>query len=141
MVNRNMANTIKTTGYFNFVSAIMAFMLWGGWAIYVNANDTDNTGIISGLTQGTASFMITFFLVHSVTLLFHQFKHPVAKLLFPAIVTVCFTSMCLLLIHSLAGTPHILMTIFPAIAVAFSFCLFTSYKLHKISQNAGTHYE
>ncbi len=136
-----MANSIKTTRYFNYISAFMAFILWGGWAFYVNLKDASNAGVISGLTQGTASFMITFFLVHSVTRLYHRFKHPVAKLLFPAIVTVCFTSMCLLLIHSLVGTPHILMTILPAITVAFSFCLFTSYKLHKISRNAGTHYE
>lgn len=136
-----MVNTIKTTRYFNYVSAFMAFMLWGGWAFYVNVEDTVNAGIISGLSQGTASFMITLFLVHSVTRLYHRFKHPVAKLLFPAIVTVCFTSMCLLLIHSLAGTPHIILTIFPAITVAFSFCLFTSYKLDKISRNTGSQYE
>lgn len=132
-----MAKTIKTTRYFNYVSALMAFMLWGGWAFYVNGKDTDNAGIISGLTQGTASFMITLFLVHSVTHLYHRFKHPVAKLLFPAIVTVCFTGMCLLLIHSFVGTPRILLTILPAITVAFSFCLFTSYKLHKINRNTG----
>ena len=136
-----MAKTIKTTRYFNYVSAFMAFMLWGGWAYYVNVQDTDIAGIMSGLTQGTASFMITLFLVHSVTRLYHRFKHPVGKLLFPAIVTVCFTSMCLLLIHTLAGTPHILMTILPAITVAFSFCLFTSYKLHKINRNSGSQNE
>lgn len=130
-----MAQRKKTTKRFRFLSASIAFILWGGWAFFINQKNTIQAGVISGITQGTASFLITLFLVHAVTRLYHQFSHPFTKLLFPAIVTVSFTSSCLLYIHYLAQTPHILLTILPAITVAFSFCLFTAYKLHKNQSN------
>jgi ABC-type antimicrobial peptide transport system permease subunit len=133
-----MANRIKTTKQFRFLSASLAFILWGGWAFFINQKETVQVGVTSGVTQGTASFLITLFLVHAVTRLYHQFNHPIAKLLFPAIVTVSFTGTGLLLIHSIAQTPRILVTILPAISVAFTFCLFTAYKLHKTSQTIGT---
>ncbi len=129
-----MVKSIKTSRHYRYLSALIAFLLWGGWAFYINNNATVHTGVISGLTQGTASFMITLFLVHSVTRLYHRFSHPIVKLLFPAIMTVSFTGSCLLFIHLVAKTPHIILTILPAITVAFSFCLFTTYKLHKNSQ-------
>ncbi len=133
-----MSNPIKTTKKFRFLSSSIAFILWGGWAFFINQVDALQAGVISGVTQGTASFLITLFLVHAVTHLYHYFNHAIAKLLFPAIVTVSLTGSCLLFIHYLAQTPHIVLTILPAITVAFSFCLFTSYKLHKSSQAAGT---
>lgn len=129
-----MKEAIQTSRYFSYMSAILAFMLWGGWAFYINNSYSTDSGIISGITQGTASFMITLFMVHLVTYLYHKFTHPIAKLIMPAIVTVSLTSVCLVNIHLMVGTPQVFYTISPALSIAFAFCLYTSFKLHKISQ-------
>ncbi len=132
-----MPNTLQTSRTFNTLSALMAFLLWGSWSYYINDNNTDYSGLISGLTQGTASLMITLFMLRFVTYLYHQYQHPVAKQLMPAIVTVSLTSLCLVSIHTLIDTPNILYTVTPALSVAFIFCLYTAFKLHKINKLQG----
>lgn len=120
-------------GYkYKLVSALSAFVLWGGWAYFVNYKHDTLSGIISGVTQGTASFIITLFLVRAVMFLFPRFQGKFAQLLFPAIITVSLTGSCLVLIHKAMGTPAVLFTISPALMVAFSFCIFTAMKLQKI---------
>jgi len=130
-------NNIQTSRTFNTLSALMAFLLWGGWSYYINHNDVDYSGIISGFTQGTASLMITLFMLRFVTYLYHQYQHPIAKQFMPAMITVSLTSLCLVSIHTLIDTPNIVYTIAPALSVAFIFCLYTSFKLHKINQLQG----
>lgn len=114
------------------LSAIMAFLMWGGWAYYVNASIDTSKGISSGLTQGTASFTITLIMVHLVgwfinRLPLHFIFAPVAALL-----TVGITGCGLVTVHLLAGTPDILATISPALAVGLLFCWFTAAKLQKV---------
>jgi len=116
----------KTSFIYNLGSALFAFILWGGWAYFINNN------MISALTQGTASFIITLFLVHAVTRLYHNLSTKVngnIQLLLPAIITVSFTGTCLFIVHLIAGTAHITKTIAPALLVAFLFCVYTAYKL------------
>ncbi len=122
----------KTSLLYNLISALFAFVLWGGWAYFVNRN------IISALTQGIASFIITLFLVKAVTQLYNMLSDrmgDVLQLLLPAIITVSFTGSCLFLAHSLAGTAYITKTIAPALSVALIFCIVTAYKLQKGNKN------
>lgn len=120
---------------------IYSLLFWGGWAYYINSKGSSESGLVSVLTQGAASFLITLFMVQSVTFLFHRFNNPVTKLLFPSFLVICFTSSCLIQIHTVMGTPHILYTIIPALTIAFSFCLYTPYKLLKIHQQRSSQYE
>jgi hypothetical protein len=136
-----MTNAIRTSKFFNYLSALFAFILWGGWAYYINHSHSPDSGITSGIAQGSASFIITLFMVHLVTHLYHKFRRPIAKILMPALVTVSFTSVCLINIHLLVGTPQILYTVLPALSIAFVFCLYTSFKLHKISQINHQNYD
>lgn len=129
-----MKKTIRTSRYYNLISACLAFMLWGGWAYYINHSNVTKSGVASGLAQGTASFIITLLMVHAVTYLHHRFRHPIARLLLPALITLSFTSLCLLSIHLFVGTAHIFYTISPALTIAFIFCVFTSYQLNKINR-------
>jgi len=132
---------VRTSRYFNGLSAVFAFLLWGGWAWHINSQTSTQSGIVAGLTQGTSSFLITLFMVHTITLLFHRFHHPFIKVLLPAVIVVCSTSLFLYTVHLVMGTPRILATILPAITVAFSFCLFTSFKLLRIHQQRSSQYE
>ncbi|WP_298869373.1 hypothetical protein [uncultured Gimesia sp.] len=136
-----MEKSIRTSWLFNLVSAFLAFMLWGSWAYYINSANSAQSGIISALTQGTASFMITFVMVRAVTYLYHYFQNPVTKIVLPAIVVVSFTSVLLVNVHTLMGTPRVFYTILPGLTVAFCFCLLTSFKLLKIQQQRCKQYE
>ncbi len=117
----------QTGTLYNLSSAFFAFILWGGWAYFVNNN------MVSSLTQGTASFIITLFLVRAVSTLYASLSRKTGngfvQLMLPAMVTVSFTATCLYIAHSIAGTAHIIKTIAPALLVAFLFCVFTAYKI------------
>lgn len=136
MSNKN----LKTSPFYNLLSAFFAFLLWGGWAYYINSTHAikpSNTGIIAGLTQGAASFIITFIIVHLVTHIYNfiasrtSINHSILRLFIAAVLTVSITGTGLLITHHLMKTPHITKTIAPALIVAFLFSLFTVYKLQK----------
>ncbi len=136
MTNKN----TQTSLFYNLLSALFAFVLWGGWAYYINATQADeasNAGIIAGLTQGTASFIITFIIVRLVAYFYHlvsasaYVNASLAKLFIPAIFTVSITGTGLFMIHFFMNTPHIAITIAPALVIALLFSLFTVYKLQQ----------
>ena len=115
---------------FNFLSAILAFFIWGSWACYVN-NNSSYHGLVSGITQGAASFAITLFIAHAVTRFFNLLPKTAIVFILPSVLTICITGSALFVIHSLIQTPRIFYTIAPAITVAFIFCLFVTLKLRK----------
>ena len=123
-------DTNQTSIYFKYGSALLAFILWGSWAYFVNTT-ANHSGLFSGLAQGSASFVITLFMVQGVTYLFSLFNHPAIQLLLPALMTSMVTILCLVIIHYLIGTQEILLTILPASTIGFIFCLYTSYKLYR----------
>jgi ABC-type antimicrobial peptide transport system permease subunit len=131
--NNSSENSPRTSHIFNVLSALSAFMLWGGWEFYVNGSTGATKGLISGLTQGTASFIITLVMVHLVTWFFKYLPGNFLQLPLAAFFTVCITGSCLVGIHWLVHTPHIFYTIAPALSVAFAFCWYTAYKLRKSS--------
>tara|TARA_R110002111_G_scaffold247140_4_gene310126 strand:+ start:16693 stop:17097 length:405 start_codon:yes stop_codon:yes gene_type:complete len=124
-----MEQSIRTTRLFNFLSAILAFMLWGSWAYHINSASSPQSGVVAALTQGTASFLVTLIMVQAVTFLFHHFQKPFAKVILPAILVNSVTGFCLLSVHTLMGTPRVLATIIPVLIVAVSFCLFITCRL------------
>ncbi len=105
----------------------------GSWAYYVNGSADAAKGLISGLTQGTASFIITLVMVHLVTWFFNHFPGNFLQLPLATVFTVSITGGCLVGIHLLVDTPKIFYTIAPALSVAFAFCWYTAYKLRKSS--------
>ena len=131
MKNNALENSPHTSRIYNVLSALSAFLLWGGWAFYVNASADVTKGLISGLTQGTASFIITLVMVQVVTWFFKHLPGNFLQLPLAALFTVTITGSCLVGIHWLVHTPHIFYTIAPALSVAFAFCWYTAYKLRK----------
>ena len=129
-----MEKTVRTSHSYNYTSASLSFILWGSWAYYLNRN-TYSAAEYSGIIQGMASFTFTLFMVHAVTFLYHQFNHPIPKLLMPAVITTAFTSTSSIIFHLLAGTPQITFIILPASSLAFVFCIYTSFILSKTQKN------
>lgn len=127
-----MATTSKN---YNILSSTSAFFVWGGWAYYVNSIEGKNTGLVSGIAQGIASFVITLIVVFAVTKLYNTISSKALKIILPAIITVTCIGIVLVIVHSAVGTPHILYTIAPSLTVAFLFCIFTALSLRK-NENA-----
>ena len=115
---------------FNAISAILAFILWGCWAFYIN--EASDTRLVSATTQALSSFSITLILVHMVTFIFHLLPVTPLRIVLPAVISVSITGSGLVLAHMLAGTSRIFFTIAPALVVAFVFCVYTALKLHRI---------
>ncbi|TCM71060.1 hypothetical protein EC844_101341 [Acinetobacter calcoaceticus] len=129
---------IKSSLRYNLSAAIFAFLLWGGWSFYINTQHGSlKNGIISGLTQGICSFVITLFMTFLIDRQFNYFQNINAKLILPPVLTVLLTGSFLVMVHLLIGTPSIVYTLSPVLSVAFLFGVFTNYKLYsryKISQ-------
>ncbi len=127
-----MTQSTKTSQKYNLISATLAFLLWGGWSFYINTQHGSLThGVVSGLTQGICSFIITIFITYLIEKLFNFFHNKGLKLILPPIITILFTGSCLVLIHHLIGTPAILYTLSPVLTVAFLFAAFTNFKLYQ----------
>ena len=129
---------VKTNHSYTLVSAVIAFLLWGGWAYYLSYDESVgiSSGMVSGLTQGFASFTITLFMVKAVTWLFKRIPNSNLGVLLSAVITVAFTGSCLYLAHSLVGTQNIILTIVFPLSVAFGFCLLTAFRL-KVQHTVG----
>ena len=128
---RDIVTAFGTSRLYRWVSALFAFLIWGGWAYYANGEAAENQRITSTLVQGTASLLITFFMVNAVTWLYGRIEVPYVRLVLPAVLTVSFTGSSLVAVHYFAGTPNIFYTVAPALSVAFAFCLFTTVKLRR----------
>lgn len=132
-----MSVRVRTSDAYKLGSALAAFLLWGGWAWYVNGADSEWNTLLAALAQGTSSFLITLVLVALVTRLYNAFEHPFARLWLPALVLVVLSSSLLLLVHLWVGTEELLYTILPPSTVAFMFSLFTTIKMHKTVQTGS----
>lgn len=135
----NSTDKPKTSSQFQVAAASLAFLMWGGWAFWINggaelltphSTASLDTPVISGLTQGSCSFVITLFMVHLVTALYRVVPRS-TQLVVPGMVTVAATGSCLAAAHALVGTPEIARTIAPALVVAFLFNVFTAVKLRR----------
>jgi hypothetical protein len=125
----------RTSRTFNLISACLAFLLWGGWAYYVNRDPVGDgwhaAAIKSALTQGIGSFLLTLGMVRAVTWLYHRLPENSARIVLPALITVLVTGSCLAGAHTITGTANIISTITPAISVAFLFNVYTTLKLRR----------
>ncbi len=132
--DQGMTQTPATTGRrFNLISALLAFVIWGSWAYYVSAVLAAGEGrqVVSGLTQGTGSFVITLIMVHAITWLYRRLADHPLRLVLPTLITVSVTGSCLTVAHILVGTDRIAQTIAPGLSVAFAFSLFVTAKLRR----------
>jgi hypothetical protein len=114
---------------YKLISALLAFFLWGGWALYANAEHGMVRQLVAAATQGTMSLLITLFILKIITgfRANQTFKHRSKYL--PGIVTFLITSSGLIGIHLVMQTPNIAATTLPPLSVAFIFCLYTCHKL------------
>ena len=122
---------------FKLISALAAFVLWGGWAYYINGGSANPASLKAAGVQGSASFIITLLMVRAVTWLHGRLPSGTLQVWLPSVITLSSTGSILIAAHWLAGTPQILPTIAPALLVGGLFCLFTSHTLRKTEARHG----
>ena len=101
----------------SLASALAGFFAYGGWAWWVNATHDEAMGLRAGLLQGSYSFALTF----GSTLLMEGLHARLRTSFAPRALTIASTGALLLtvpvVIHTLAGTAEILLTIAPGFAI------------------------
>ncbi|MEM6707426.1 MAG: hypothetical protein AAF648_01445 [Pseudomonadota bacterium] len=101
----------------SLLAGLAGFVVYGGWAYYVNMRYGTMIGLRSGLLQGSYSLVLTFVTTLLMERLYDRFAGLYARRVATIAVTgaLLFATPCL--IHRLAGTPEILMTVLPGFLI------------------------
>jgi len=126
---RQAGTDAKTSRLYDWGAALLAFVVWGGWAFYVNQPAGLTVGVTSGTAQGTVSMLMTLVMIKAVTFIFRCMRNRLLQLTLPTILTVGAAAGFLIGVHSQVGTPNIFWTILPSLSMAVPFCVYTSYRL------------
>ncbi len=121
---------INVLKFYKYTSAILAFILWSVWAYFINIESDNN--IISALTQGVSSFLITLIMIKLIEFFYDLFPKNRWFFILPSIVTVGLTSSFVVFIHVLIDTKNIFFTVLPTVIISFLFALYTTKKLKRI---------
>lgn len=113
-----------------YISAFLAFILWGTWAYFVNIDDSNR--FVSSFFQGLSSFVITLFIVRLITIFNKIFENN--SVILTAILTVTITSSIVFVGHLLIHTQNIFYTILPTVIVSFIFTVFMAKKVSKLTK-------
>jgi hypothetical protein len=118
-------------------AALMAFVFYGGWAFTVNYPHGAFAAVAALAVQGTASFATTLALTVLVTFFYRRLagsKQPrLVWLALPPALSTAVVACPLVLAHTLAGTPAMLATIAPSIAIGFIYGIYCTYNLVRVA--------
>ena len=91
-----------------------AFLLFGGWALIANRAHPATAMARAALAQGSLSFVSTTFSVLLLESLYGLGRTPGRKLVLAGIGTPAIILVTMTVVHALAGTPSILVTLLPS---------------------------
>ena len=118
----------------SFLAGLAGFVAYGGWAFYANSSHGDMIALRSGVVQGSYSFVLTFVMTIVTEWLFTKLYGKLLWLptLMVIVCSVLFTTAYT--INMIAGTPEILMTIFPGFVIG---SIYTLIYVIGLSKKAG----
>ena len=102
-------------------SALMAagaFVVYGGWAAYANHSYGLVTSLVSGVTQGTISFLVTAFMTLILETIFHSIGSKVLRFVVTALGAQAMVACATFTVHYIVGTPKIIVTMTPSFIVS-----------------------
>ncbi len=123
--------------YFQQLSAVFAFLVWGGWAFYVNQALAINSRLIVATAQGVFSLLVTLIVITVVSAIYKKMATNQLRFIVPGTVMAVVTAVILVVIHSYIGTAEIALTISPGIFMTFVFSILTSFKLNYAANKGG----
>ena len=123
------SNSARLSG---LVPALLALLIYGSWAFYVNWSHGVSYAVSAFVAQGIASFATTLLLTRLIEFLYHRFPNRVSKAALTPVASIGVIGLALYAIHALSRTPDILLTITPSMLIGFAYCLYCTYKLDRI---------
>ncbi len=128
----------KKTGLINnkIFHGIIAFFLWGGWALYANWQHGFQSSMTSAVAQGILSFCITNFMAICMEFLFAKSEKPMLQFCYAVFGTCALQLSMLIGVHVIVKTPELVTTVLPAAIVAFSYSIF--YTINLMRAQAST---
>ena len=118
-----------------FGGAVLSAVTWFCWAWFANREHPDHA-LIAGLTQGGVNFMTTAFGSAALEFLFVRMGHfPLGRMLCVLIVSSLSLGF-MVLAHTRAGTPNLLLTIGPVYLVVLLYCSSYIFSLQKLKRHA-----
>ena len=127
-----MRSLIQSEARRAFFSAVVAFIIWGSWALIAHWDYAIWVKVKAGVTQGMSSFTFTYIGTIMLERLFRVGKTPLTQVLISGLGTFGIVLSSVLVIHTLAGTPEMLLTIAPSMTVSFFYCLSYAAALRKL---------
>ena len=129
----NLMNKLSPTARI-LISAMAAFLGYGGWTLYVNSDGDPMSAMKYALCYGGYSFIMTLITSGLLEFLYRRLAHQPKGPMVAGVIT------CLLLyagawaVNFAAGTPNILLTILPGMAFSTVFVISYLLTLAKIAR-------
>lgn len=117
-----MKDLLNQAWFRSAVAGVVAFLVYGGWAFWVNMQDSVEMGVRAGLLQGSYSLLLTFSSTLLMERLYARLRHVPGGLWLSMLVMAAVLWSIPWSIHLLAGTPYILMTVLPGFLIG---CVYT----------------
>lgn len=114
-------------------AALASAATWFAWAWWANRADSQQA-LLSGLSQGGVSFITTSIGSFLLEVLFARLGSSLAAM-FATVAVVSGLSLSFMLsVHTLAGTPNLVLTILPVFSVVLLYCSSYVFGLKKLKQ-------
>lgn len=110
--------------------AVGAFIAYGGWAVYANYRHGLATSLVSALTQGIISFLVTAFMTLILEAIFYRFAAGALRIVVTAVGAQAAVALVTFTIHYVVGTPEIIVTMTPSFIVSSIYCVVYTTGMH-----------
>lgn len=118
------------------INAGGAALLWGSWAAFVHRDFPLPVLLKAAFTQAFISAFFTTLGASVLEALFARFRDPV-RVPVAALGTFTFIFTSVITLHHWSGTPNILFTVAPTMALSFFYCFGYALSLKKIARSSG----
>jgi hypothetical protein len=111
----------------------LGFIVYGGWAFYVNSQHGIAVGFKAGFVQGTYSFALTLSTTMLMEFLWTSLQNTRRPYFLTLSITNTITFTTAYLINWVFGTPEILLTILPGFLIGIGYTAFYLFSLSKLN--------
>lgn len=111
----------------SLLSACAGFVVYGGWALWVNLADSMGMGLRAGLVQGSYSFLLTMTMTLAIEGLMRRLEAHAWRRTFTVLLISAGSFATAYSIHFINGTPKILLTILPGFFLGALYTLSYTY--------------
>jgi hypothetical protein len=113
-------------------SAVLGAVLYGSWAVTANGSHGCARALRAGLTQAMLTFTLTLVVTALMEVLHRLPRRPASRVAAAASGAFALATTCSLSVHTLLGTPEILRTAGPLLAIGVVFNVLYALNLERV---------